>query len=1542
MKNIWIAATLLLLSSVVKSQSPTTPVITYTPMTAAGYQFKYIKSDSGFNLPNRDTSYGRGTRRGGSLVFDSTNRLFYGWDGIRWSALGTATSGLFVDSVTVAGNNICQWRQGVPTCYTLNGSSVFIGIDSVTYQGNSICQWKNGIPTCYAVIPGVDSVVITGNQMCQWKNGVPICYTINGNVLGTGIDSVTVVGTQLCQWTGGTPTCYTINNTSSGIDSLTVTDSLLCSWSQGVSMCFNIWHQDTIYVADDLYVVWDSSGHQVIHRLHDDGRVWGGIVTGGTACMDIDVTPTFYYLGGRSYLSAQTTITIAASDPTLNRYDLAVADSFGLVTVIQGTAAVNPVIPQHNPASQVPLTSIYVPAGATCLPISKGMIYNENIEYTTGSTGTVTVNYNNTDNPHALTKAAFVSEYDFGATLTFTKPSGQDTIRAGAILKFWIYLNKPFTGSLQVQFYNGATPTSSRQVVGTTDGFNALDTLSYQNVSMIVGNWQTPPTIWNKLIIYPSGQDLSGAGGFYLDEIQVQTGLSPQGKSYVDSVYRIGDSIYYTKSGVQIFISGVSSGGGSGVQSVTGDLVDNTDPLNPIVNTPSLQQVTDVGFITTRPIISRDQISAQGDGTAPLQVSVATPTANLIMDLPIGQRPALVFGEPGGVGSSRLKADSTDGKTWQLPDTSGVLVTSVNGNFADKKGNVTVSGGGSGTVTTVTGTAPIVITSTPTTTPNVTITQATTSTNGYLSSTHWNLFNNKVDSVTKNSTYDSIYTWRNGTHTTIRDSIGGAAIPTWNQTLVRSPYTKQKAIWDDSTSVDSSGITFMEFRPRNYGRVYSGGTGEAFRMGYGYYPGVNGADPRPNVVGLLWGYNGGLGYRITAGEPTWGVRTETYYNITPSAHSSEFHGVLPEFLSLDGVSRRLGSAYTNNNTGYTTYNMQIDALNVFQGATDTAMLGVTPTQAGIGFNTNGLFSIQNKRVPANGYNMTLSNQGVIFATGGTNTADAYFNFGSPATFTTHATIGANQGAAARAFVAAAGLSGFTVEPTGLSGSADWKGYSGTANTSGTFQAFGGGNVGSGIIKGILATSGGNAQYVLYDNNSGFNWGMFFKGGTVEKSLYFGTSATDSSFKIRGDNGNAYFKYNLGIGTAAPTASLHVTRAGTTSLAPFKLNTTSAALLTTPEAGAIEVLADSLYYTGSSAVRYKVYPQAGSSLPSQTGNSGKFLTTDGATASWGSVGAGSGAVLQDGTTPLTNNWDMGAFTPSYTKTGATANTVYDAFKATNTTTASSGNQMYGGYYHSIGQGWKTTATAASQSVDARWGTVPVQGAAAPTGNFNIDFSIAGGAFVNALTINSGGALSLQGALTTTAVASTGQVAGTSLFATTANGTTITDGIVARSTTAATGGVPVQYSPAYRMAGQAWTGAASQLSEFRFFTKPVNGTTPITSSLVFQAQINSGGYSDVFSISDLGKIIHPATNTTVGTTGAQTINKPSGTVNLAAAGTSLVVTNSLVTTSSIVFCVIRTNDANATSIKSVVPAAGSFTINVNNAPAAEISIGFFVIN
>ncbi len=112
---------------------------------------------------------------------------------------------------------------------------------------------------------------------------------------------------------------------------------------------------------------------------------------------------------------------------------------------------------------------------------------------------------------------------------------------------------------------------------------------------------------------------------------------------------------------------------------------------------------------------------------------------------------------------------------------------------------------------------------------------------------------------------------------------------------------------------------------------------------------------------------------------------------------------------------------------------------------------------------------------------------------------------------------------------------------------------------------------------------------------------------------------------------------------------------------------------------------------------------------------------------------------------------------------------------------------------------------------------------------------------------------------------------------------------------------------------------------------------TSAWLMDLQVAS---TSMLRVNSAGRIGMSGTVTAGGTTGAQTINKPCGTVNFAGGASTLVVTNSTVTTSSIVKAVVRTNDTTAT-IKNVVPASGSFTITLTAAATAETSVGFEVI-
>jgi len=138
-----------------------------------------------------------------------------------------------------------------------------------------------------------------------------------------------------------------------------------------------------------------------------------------------------------------------------------------------------------------------------------------------------------------------------------------------------------------------------------------------------------------------------------------------------------------------------------------------------------------------------------------------------------------------------------------------------------------------------------------------------------------------------------------------------------------------------------------------------------------------------------------------------------------------------------------------------------------------------------------------------------------------------------------------------------------------------------------------------------------------------------------------------------------------------------------------------------------------------------------------------------------------------------------------------------------------------------------------------------------------------------------------------------------------------------------------------------------------TYPGTGSSP-QSTVIFDNTTETSPASDyqiaTFKLSGTsvafvdkdGKYNAQSTVTAGGTTGNQTINKPTGTVNIAAAGSTVTVTNSTCTANSIVYAVLRTNDATATGIKSVVPSAGSFVITLNAAATAEVSVGFIVFN
>lgn len=105
------------------------------------------------------------------------------------------------------------------------------------------------------------------------------------------------------------------------------------------------------------------------------------------------------------------------------------------------------------------------------------------------------------------------------------------------------------------------------------------------------------------------------------------------------------------------------------------------------------------------------------------------------------------------------------------------------------------------------------------------------------------------------------------------------------------------------------------------------------------------------------------------------------------------------------------------------------------------------------------------------------------------------------------------------------------------------------------------------------------------------------------------------------------------------------------------------------------------------------------------------------------------------------------------------------------------------------------------------------------------------------------------------------------------TTSTDGLLLQNTTAATVGVPVQYSPRLRLCGTAWktdATTASQIDCDLIELRPVSAAGATTSSLVIGTSIAGGAYTDRLTLSSAGLL------TAVGGTfsGTLTANQAAG--------------------------------------------------------------------
>jgi len=225
----------------------------------------------------------------------------------------------------------------------------------------------------------------------------------------------------------------------------------------------------------------------------------------------------------------------------------------------------------------------------------------------------------------------------------------------------------------------------------------------------------------------------------------------------------------------------------------------------------------------------------------------------------------------------------------------------------------------------------------------------------------------------------------------------------------------------------------------------------------------------------------------------------------------------------------------------------------------------------------------------------------------------------------------------------------------------------------------------------------------------------------------------SGFQISLNNPASVFKF---IGTSAPSVG-HVWTAS---------NVDGTGYWAAPTGGGLTIGTTTITSGTNTRVLYNNSGVLGEYTVSGSGNvamttSPTFTTPDIGTA----TGTASGDWHLTGTSTLTGASTV-VGTSSNTNTfqyASLATSTTPVFTLENPTAAAAGAQQFSPFFRQRARGWKTNATAASQTVDFDFGVTPVQGAAAPTGYWSMYSSINGAANSENFRIRSDGGIFLTG-------------------------------------------------------------------------------------------------------------------------------------------------------------------------------------------------------
>jgi len=281
----------------------------------------------------------------------------------------------------------------------------------------------------------------------------------------------------------------------------------------------------------------NGSGTQLI----SGGASWSG--TG----MVFNVSNLVYKINGTQYTANAANVTLAAGDPTFDRFDIIVADITGTISVVTGVPALNPVVPNAGP-DEVLVQYIFVAQGATTPSVTNSFVYREGStpDWTSAIIGTglgaPTANFAYTGPspvPFQGTECILASfnQMDWNKYIRFVPPSPISR-SAYAVLSLRVYL--PVNYATLDGNVNGRRPlialmnnnTYLGQVFLDLWGLNRTQVGTWQLVTIPMSAFNLSPSLGNitslRLYTYEYINTVPANVSIAYDDIKFQTGYGPQ------------------------------------------------------------------------------------------------------------------------------------------------------------------------------------------------------------------------------------------------------------------------------------------------------------------------------------------------------------------------------------------------------------------------------------------------------------------------------------------------------------------------------------------------------------------------------------------------------------------------------------------------------------------------------------------------------------------------------------------------------------------------------------------------------------------------------------------------------------------------------------------------------------------------------------------------------------------------------------------------------------------------------------------------------